>query len=105
MRYGGIFDESKRPEGLAIVPGFARGACQPLLLVVIGLFDDCETRLLQTVEYLNASCRNTTRFVVFHAISWSGMAWADHRDSFRASKAVSILKLLGSEPMILNPMY
>jgi hypothetical protein len=94
-----------RPDGVAIIPGYASGPCQPLLIVVMGSYDDQEKLILQTVEYVSARCRGATKYVIFYAISWSGMAWADHRDSFRASQAVPILKLLGSEPVILNPMY
>jgi hypothetical protein len=94
-----------RPDGVAIIPGYASGPCQPLLIVVMGAYDDQEKLILQTIEYVSARCRGATKYVIFYAISWNGMAWADHRDSFRASKAIPILKLLGSEPMILNPMY
>ena len=76
-----------------------------MAIVVMGAYDDQEKLILQTIEYVSARCRGATKYVIFYAISWNGMAWADHRDSFRASKAVSILKLLGSEPMILNPLY
>jgi len=42
--------------------------------------------------------RGATKYVIFYALAWSGMAWANHRDSIRSSKVVSILKLLESEP-------
>jgi hypothetical protein len=94
-----------KPDGVAIIPGYASGRCQPLLIVIMGAYDDQEKLILQTIEYVSACCRGVTKYVIFYAISWNGMAWADHRDSFRASKAISILKLLGSEPVVLNPLY
>ncbi len=94
-----------RPEGVAVIPGFTSGPCQPLLIVVMGAYVDHEKLILQTIEYVSTRCRGATKYVVFYAISWNGVAWAEHRDSFRASKAVPILKLLGSEPIVLNPMY
>ena len=93
------------PDGVAIVPGFASRHCQPVAIVVMGEYDDQEKLMLQTVEYVSARCRGATKYVIFYAVSWSGLAWANHRDAIRASGAVSILKLLGSEPVVLNPMY
>ncbi|MGA1976132.1 MAG: hypothetical protein ABSG92_10905 [Conexivisphaerales archaeon] len=78
-----------------------------MLVVVMGAYDDPEKLILQTIEYLSARCRGVTKYVIFYAISWNGIAWANHRDSFRASKAVPILKLLGGrgEAGELNLMY
>jgi hypothetical protein len=94
-----------RPEGVAVIPGFTSGNCQPIVIVVMGVYDDQEKLLLETIEYISARCRGATKYVIFYAITWNGMAWANHRDSIRASKVVPILKLLGSESAILNPLY
>jgi hypothetical protein len=94
----------KRPEGVAVIPGYAAGRCEPILLTVVGYADECEFRILEAIEYLSR-CRGVTKHVVFYSINWSALAWADHRDSFRAARAIPILKLMGCEPVVLNPMY
>ena len=93
------------PDGVAIIPGFASGRFQPVAIVVMGEYDDQEKLMLETIEYVSARCRGVTKYVIFYAVSWSGLAWANHRDSIRASGAVSILKMLGCEPVVLNPLY
>ncbi|MGA1976187.1 MAG: hypothetical protein ABSG92_11195 [Conexivisphaerales archaeon] len=96
---------TQMPEGLAIIPGFDRNPRQPLLVVAIGTGGDIEEVILQTVEYLLARSMGATKYVIFFAAKWDGIAWARHRDSMRVAKVTSILKLFGTEPMVLNPMY
>jgi hypothetical protein len=59
--------------------------------------------LLEAVEYLAARCRRVTKHVIFHAASWSAYAWVAHREAFSLSGASPIPKLVGSEPIPLDP--
>jgi hypothetical protein len=83
------------PKGVAVIPGFASGCCWPVAIVIMGEYDDSEKLMLSTVEYVSARWRGVTKYVIFYAVLWSGLAWANHRDAIRASKAVPIPKVLG----------
>jgi hypothetical protein len=73
------------------------------LVVVVGEHDGCRWLLLETVEYLAVRCSGVTRYVIFHAAAWNAMAWVARREAMVHSGAKPILKLVGSEPIPLNP--
>ena len=91
------------PPGVATIPCSKRSPCEPILLVLLGEHDDYDRLLLETVEYLAARCSGVTKYVIFHAATWNAMAWVSHREAIVHSGATPILKLVGSEPIHLNP--
>jgi hypothetical protein len=91
------------PEGVATLPGEKRGPCQPVLVVFMDELANHDVLLLEAVEYLAARCRKVTKYVIFHAASWSAYSWVAHREAFSLSGVTPILKLMGCEPILLDP--
>jgi hypothetical protein len=61
------------------------------------------TPLHSTLEYLAARCTEVTKYVIFHAASWSAYAWEAHREAFSLSVFSPILKPVASELIPLDP--
>jgi hypothetical protein len=71
--------------------------------MTLGEHDNHDVLLLEALEYLAARCRRVTKYVIFHAASWSAYAWVALREAFPLAGVTPILKLVGSEPILLDP--